>query len=789
MIIPSNGSSHPVVNYTGVSLEGYLPEGHLHLLSILCRYDVIGSAFGRRRSEKLLVQRARLSLVQQRSNRVRAASKTFNMPKERQTCTECSMRRQKCDRQIPCSRCVKRGEGDKCTREWPEGGYDARVHRSYPSREQRLTDLGQQASPKSSPTSLTNSGSQPSPNGHARAPVPLPPNSMNTDVMLGKRNDIVNDSTTTIDFISWGKAKLSDYDLKPMQLSNDGAKDPLEMELTNCFSGIGATQIAFLQLLLPSKRQIHQLVEYHMDSVLWYHSCFNGPTFYKELQDLSTDSSDLHLQKTDLRWTALLFSIMAGSLTVAPASTTASWGFQKGDRAKLTRQWFKATLTCLNLSDYMWRHHIYSIEAILVLIISGHILGYSTTMTTLLGTALKIAQGLGFHKLSADDEEPRYTTGTGLVPMIHPSQRERIIYRQRGRLAWLQLCNQDWFSVGFTEMYSIQRHHFTTTRPTNMNDQTLDEVPLDVPTSVSTLCHFNDLATVTAQMHDAKCLASTTLAQYDSVLKFDAKIRAVASESIPAWLDSREAIEPHWPVWVPWARRSFNLCVCHKIIMTHKGFLGRSFRNPAFNYSRDACLSAARSILKGAKQAYDEEGPSFWIDQAFMVTAGIVFALDFFHRREHEGEYAEHRKLLESTINMLRMFENSAIGIRGARLLSTLLTERAKMHADSTLEMYKKHSLENGADDSNGKRVKFDVPKFVEQFIGESSFTGSLRDPAKRQNGSESVHDSSGLFMAQPRWEENQVSTPGLEKFEELFPPQLGMSNSFLFEDLLNFDL
>jgi hypothetical protein len=622
-----------------------------------------------------------------------------------------------------------------------------------------------------------------------RPPVGLPMNSVTADALLGKRNDNTHESTATLDFITWGKSKLSDYDLKPMSLSNDGVKDPAEMELTNCFSGIGATQIAFLQLLLPSKRQVFQLVEYHIDSVLWYHSCFNAPTFLRELQELTKDSNDLYLQKTDLRWTALLFSIMAGSLTVAPAHTAASWGFQKGERARLTRQWFKATLTCLNLSDYMWRHHIYSLEAIMVLIISGHILGYSTTMTTLLGAGLKIAQGLGFHKLSADEEEPRYTTGTGLVPMIHPSQRERILYRERGRLVWLQLCNQDWYSVGMTEMYSIQRHHFTTTLPANMNYETLDQMPIEVPTPVAGLYYFNKVALVFSEMYDAKCLATTDAAKYESILIYDAKLRAIMTESLPAWMDTREPLEPQWPAWVPWVRRSINLCLYHKIIMTHKCFLGRSFRNPAYSYSREASLTVAKAILKEAKQAHDDEGPSFWIDQAFMVTAGIVFALDVFHREEHEPEYEEHRKLLETAINMLRMFENSTIALRGVRLLSTLLTERARMQADSTLEMYRKHTLENGNNENGNKRVKFDVPRIFEQFIGEDSFTNSLRDSSRRQNGSEPAADSSGLFMAQPRLDDIQVSTPGLEKFEELFPPQSGFSNSFLFEDLLNFDL
>ena len=54
-----------------------------------------------------------------------------NMPKARTTCTRCSMRRQKCDKKQPCSRCVQANEAANCSRNW-DGGYDPSIHRAYP---------------------------------------------------------------------------------------------------------------------------------------------------------------------------------------------------------------------------------------------------------------------------------------------------------------------------------------------------------------------------------------------------------------------------------------------------------------------------------------------------------------------------------------------------------------------------------------------------------------------------------------------------------------------------------
>jgi hypothetical protein len=223
--------------------------------------------------------------------------------------------------------------------------------------------------------------------------------------------------------------------------------------------------------------------------------------------------------------------------------------------------------------------------------------------------------------------------------------------------------------------------------------------------------------------------------------------------------------------------------------MVHRPFLGRSFVEPTFAYSRQACLAASKTILKEAKQAFDDEGPSLWIDQAFMVAAGIVLALDIFHRTSGSAELSEHKRLVDTTITMLGKYTDSMIGIRGNRLLTSLLAEQSRLCAQNQLHRARKHCLD-GQDSPADKRPKFDVPKFVEQFVGTKSFTGSLRgnmdtssttpapvgqmESADTANASNEPIDDGGYSFA---------------RFEQLFPPQAGISNNFLFEDLLNFDV
>lgn len=611
------------------------------------------------------------------------------------------------------------------------------------------------------------------------------------------------DTSSELDFITWGRTKLSDYDLKALELLKEphqaggvpnrmSAKESnVDWELQNCLGGTGAAQVSFLQLLLPSRRQVYQLVEYHIQKVLWYHACFHGATFYEELHEVYKNPAGLQIRETDLRWTALLFAVMSASMTCVNDQTAQSWGFRKSERAKLTRQWYKATVTCLNLSDYMWRHHIYSVEAITVLTMSAHILGFSNTQSTLLGAAFKIAQGLGLQRLGPEDD---VNSVTGNAISATPVQRDKAIKRETGRRLWSQICLQDWFSIPFSEMYSIQRSHYTSLKPLHCDEQNMQPLPDNVPSITSFPNFLNSIAEIMPQIHDAIISSNTLYTKYEQVLEYDSRMRILATEGLPTYFSTKEPIDPDWPPFIPWARRGLTICFAHKIIMIHRAFLGRSFTESSFDFTRRTCMAAAKTILKESRQAYDEDGPMLWIDQAFMVAAGITLALDIFHRTNSEPEYEEHRKLVENTISLLGKFEHSMIALRGIRLLSSLLAEQARLSADQTLENYRKRTYDTLGDrGSQMKRQKFNVPKFVESFVGNDSFTNSLRNTNRGAEPSMDLYEPNTMETRAPMDVGSQetfiTSDLGYETFEQLFPPHTGISNNFLFEDLLNFDI
>lgn len=783
------------------------------------------------------------------------------MPKERQTCTECSMRRQKCDRNIPCSRCIKRGEPEKCTREWPKEGYDAKKHRIYPrpDKDDNVSSTGDaEGSADPSPAAAHHDESLVHPSlrtaGSSRGARPSQ-GTASQAAQPGNTNLDSEKEATVLDFVTWGRSDLSDYQVRSFDLlkepfKNNARPAVVEQEYSNGFGNTNAQQISFLQLLLPRRAQVFQLVDYHVNNILWYHACFHGDSFRHELQTQYLNPDGLQIRDADLRWSALLFAILSSSMVCAHDAITSSWGFQKSERYRLTRQWYKASLTCLNLADYMWRHHLLSCQTVCVLTMSGHILGFSNTQSTLHGAALKIAQGLGLQRLALEADE-----GLPQNAEMTPARKEKIIRREIGRRVWGQICNQDWFSIPFSEMYSIQKTQYSTIRPQHIDDRTLLPIPAHEPGAASFAKCIHEIASIMPQAHDALCAASTMYTKYEQVLYYDAKMKALATDGIPTFFHTGESIAPNWPQWLPWGRRELKMCFAHKTIMVHRSFLGKSLTDPTFEATRKTCMEAAKTILREARQPSDASSqPMLWIDQAFMVAAGITMSLDIFHRKASEPEYAEHRKFVENAVSMLSKYEHSMIAIRGVRLLTSLLAEEARLTAAKSIDNYKRKRTredENGtspessvntpsfAQVSDGsftnamKRPKFDVPKFLESFVGSgNSFSQSLRTsshpeannfaavqgdvmPATLNNNGDMVLGNGRLgnvLMQQPGGPEvippvdpvmtNTQNTLqnasgvlglpidyGYEAFEQIFPPHAGISNSFLFEDLLNFEL
>ncbi|KAJ5145367.1 hypothetical protein N7448_002759 [Penicillium atrosanguineum] len=558
--------------------------------------------------------------------------------RKRLACVECTRRKVKCDKILPCRNCARKGT--PCTRPRERASPNPSVAASegherhiffrssadspqvierLQSRVNQLESALKEATETASRPSIPRPQVQLNSNSFSPAEsVPIeasprtPPTSTPTVHTIHTEAENtpneVEDAATILEFLAWGRRKDPIYH-DEIAKRNNIDHSPGDIPAEDDWDDIRTQRISagsFSQALLPTKAKVYQLVDYHCTCLLWYHGAFHAKTFMQELNEFyekgdgRVDGSCVNLQ-----WVSLLFAVLTGSMASAPSSMAQSWGFRGRERNSLSKRWLKASIACLHEADYMACHSIYSVEAIATLTISAHMLGHSNGFSVLLASGVRIAQGLGLHQLG-EESDARATDVVG---------------REVGRRIWCQLCIQDWFSIPFTESYLIHRLGFNTKKPQNCNND-ICSLPEDHPTVTSYSRLFYEIAALMPDLQDDVTSCNTLYTKYEEVLKYDRRLRTLATQHLPYYLQNVH-LDPAWPCYVPWARRSLAISSAHKVIMIHRKFLSLSFVNPMFEFTRKTCVAASRTIIKEQKEATRDGGPMLWIHQAFSVTASV----------------------------------------------------------------------------------------------------------------------------------------------------------------------
>lgn len=552
------------------------------------------------------------------------------------------------------------------------------------------------------------------------SPVPEPNRATASDPTPSKRDSEIEDAATILEFLAWGRRKNPGYSSVDSPQADKGRNvDFTTRDVGDSGSGMllddmdaeGTSQLSLLQLLLPNRRQVYKLVEYHGECLLWSHGSYFAPSFRKQLDDFyDRQDGSIENPATNLQWVALLFSILTGSMTCAPVHQAESWGFGATEQEALSKRWSRAVITCLNYADYTAKHTIFSVQAIATFTISAHLLGHSNTHSVLLASAIRIAQSLGMHRLSHD------APGS-------------LMEKETGRRVWSQLCTQDWFGIPFSESYLINPLYSQSEKPRNCHDHDLVALPDSTPT-ITSYCRFHTtIAAIMPQLQDGMTASNTPYTKYEQVLRFDKQLRSLATAVRPLFLSS-VPLDPSWPAYVPWARRALAISSSHKIIMIHRKFLGPSFTNPAFAYTRRTCLAASKTIIREYKLVVEEDGPILWTHQAFSVAACIILCLDLLHRKPSDREYDEQRQLVEEAMEIFRGCYNSMIAIRGVKLLSSLLAA-----GSGHCQLSKKRKADAEEDVRTGtppskQHHGLDVPAFVRSFCEGETTTDNASSSA-----------------------------------------------------------
>jgi hypothetical protein len=239
-------------------------------------------------------------------------------------------------------------------------------HREIPRRVTAVPGLGATPSAPEAPTEQNRRESC-DPNDHATT---------------GEDEREATDAATILEYISWGKRKQVSYSVQLARPTNGHLDDT---EDDNPCADSHMPPLVLLQMTLPAREKVYQLVDYHIDRLLWFHNSFHASSFRTELDAFyDTYNGDVTSPGIDMQWLALFFAILLGSMTCADEIHMRQWGFRHSEQSMLAREWLKGVTTLLNIGQYMAVPTLTACMTITTLTMSAHLLGASNAQAVLL---------------------------------------------------------------------------------------------------------------------------------------------------------------------------------------------------------------------------------------------------------------------------------------------------------------------------------------------------------------------------------------------------------------------
>lgn len=595
------------------------------------------------------------------------------------SCGECHRRKQKCDRQFPCSHCVARKVQHKCIPYTPGKPDQADVH----LRLSRLEQIIEIALPQYAHGDLSDYP------GRDRSISPGPEDE-NRETIAGILDSLPNGHQKP-----WnpeptpapnGSTPLFHHIL-PSSLEESSPSDRLRSLIEEC--GVSPHKVSEIAQELPPKDICDSLVQYYFTYINYTRYPIHEPDFRSAYQSIRQQWP--RVQASDIRFLPLLFVVLATSVRLAPEKLA---GDARERKLTSLRYYWSARRSMLIAAAVQTD----CVELVLAQILSARFLIFERRITecwSQLGAAVKTAQALSLH---------RDPTKTKMTPF-------QIEYHRR---IWSYLYHADrTYSLILGRPYCIQDEYTTTQPPSNIDESLFtpelvagQELPLTTPTQSTylilrhKLSYYVGLVVHHFQQVRKPSHYSEVIALDDEICKFAASLPAHFAMEPDTSLDSTHE-------YLPVHRFIITTEIFFVRIALHRPYVLRKLDSDRYAQSRVICFDQAIKDFQ-FRQAFkqtvsrDVIASLGWAYREFQsaMISGIALVLDpnsanaeILHTildnflAEREGMTESRHPTTTREIRIIRFLKNKAVSVRDGQPTSMQMDPavEAKQHADLLL--------------------------------------------------------------------------------------------------------
>ncbi|WVQ96882.1 hypothetical protein IAU59_003989 [Kwoniella sp. CBS 9459] len=602
--------------------------------------------------------------------------------RQAKSCTECIRRKTRCNKQIPCDVCVKRGVTDLC-----------RLESQYALPTSTTVSTSPPTLTTSTESNLTRQidalrratfqeihilRKRVSDLEDTVANLKDSPDRTKLTAEAGK-GDETEDAATTLEFFALGLDRRVGGGDAPTPKTKRPTIQPQSSNSTRV-----ATQRHILiepgphppdsvtDSLLP-QHIVHNILAFHNEHVYWQHACVFAPHLEEEVAVFYKLISAGHWNTIDGAWLALFYILQAIAVHQMTDDETVQSGLQKEDRFVVPAALISSALAALNHADYLARPSIFTCQAIAVLCVCGHNVCESDLLSSLLAIGIKTAQTLNLHSLGQ-------------------AKDMSAIDRELGTRVWWALTMEDWFAIPFRGVWSVHPDHFNTDLPSNCFD-----TDLQAGNSTS-----RDTSFVTIGLKSRFSAQTASIIQ-DTFqhLRFGPSPQAWAITTRSASrIQSLIAHLPHasagTPRWTADMHHYLYISASHKLLVIYRAFLARGGSATEREAAEMGCLKAAEAIIEEISTRAGSQ--ALWTIPYHTLAAGVVLALGVIQAKgKKDPSVQSRRELVDKARNALRRLSpTSRIARRGLQVLDDLMKEadgKRKRRSDGMATMIKRIKL------------------------------------------------------------------------------------------------
>ncbi|KAM0751096.1 hypothetical protein T439DRAFT_325251 [Meredithblackwellia eburnea MCA 4105] len=643
-------------------------------------------------------------------------------------CSECARRKGKCDKQIPCSKCIARGVPHLCRVDIPKPPPTAelpldldreglralaldellRLRQNAQDTAARITRLEalfsrafsttfpenesptsySTTSPDVPPVASTSSIPSPPLRSHypsSHAAVALPP--LRTSGMIERTKPSPSGSSPSAGRLPASKTGPSpiatdlevdatqalEYLALGRQQELSSGENNVNQSSSSSLPPDPITQyptLSSIAAVAPTRAQADILITFCLSSLSWQLSVLHAPTFMEEYS-LFWSKGPNGFVGTQAAWLALYFALLTVGVNLATMEERMLLGMSEEQCIELSKRWAPCATSLLYRSDFVERHSLHALQTISVYAHGGRDIWATNLISSLRSVGLAIAVETNLHRMVSNE-----TWEQLMADQPKEARIKNLIHRETCKRVFWSLCREDWYSINWRKTYTLRPAQISTPQPLNVHDHDLSAgYSQGRPPSDYTVMAWSLAKIQLARFlqHAFQYTNATPEESYQVILDTDQQFDVFMGE-LPSWWKGGPPA-PNMPSKYKWFRSAFVIAAYHKLLALHRPFINRD--DPQYEPSRRRAVFAVRTILREAPMVGECR---IWIVLYQISVACFISLRDLFQNSTPWSPAMEEQR--REIINALPILEAakewSGISRRGFDLVSRILEDESK---------------------------------------------------------------------------------------------------------------